>query len=409
MRSGTGEPQKLLRNGQQVRDSGGRLGWRLRVRDPRRAGRQVERTFYGSVSEARKSLDRLREEVERGVSVPLATTNITTFEEACALWLESYKYKGRPSISPRKGAQLRPTKTWDKAKSQVNTNIMRVIPRDSRLKRLTVDDFANVIDTMITEGSAPGTVETTLSVLRSLGRDLHALGLTSVNLAGNLRTSWATANREVSPKEVPTPQEVEKLAKCLDEIWEDRGNIVRFLAYSGLRFEEAAALKWTDVDFKARKISVRRTAVWTSLGREERESTKTQASWRDVVMLSDANKALKQLEKRTGEKSEYVLAGERGGPLSYSLWRRYLKRAREKSGVDITAHGLRHYFATITLASGAPVQEVSSLLGHTTSVTTEGKYRQFITQDLRERAAELDRLLGAAKRKTFKKAKVSQR
>ena len=59
MRSGTGEPQKLIREGVQVRDQGGRLGWRLRVRDPKRAGRQVEKVFYGSAAEARKALDRL--------------------------------------------------------------------------------------------------------------------------------------------------------------------------------------------------------------------------------------------------------------------------------------------------------------------------------------------------------------
>lgn len=408
MRSGSGEPHPLTRDGVQIRDSGGRLGWRLRVRDPKRAGRQVERVVYGSAPEARKALDRLREEVERGVSAPMAGLGITLFNEACEAWLKSYRYKGKASLNPRSDANLRPTKTWDKAKTQVDKHILRIIPGDTRLKRLSHDDFAKVVDTLLDEKKATATIETTLSVLKSLGRDLYSLGLTPQNLASELRTSWATANREIEPKEVPSSSDIERIAKSMDDEWNGRGDIIRFLAYTGLRFEEAAALRWEDVDFKGRKISIKRTAVWTSLGREERESTKTQASRREVVMLSDATKSLKRLKEKFGEKSEYVLSGERGGPLSYSLWRRHLKTARVQSKVDVTAHGLRHYFATLALAAGVPVQEVSRYLGHTTSATTEGKYRQFITLDLTERAAELDVLLTVAKRRS-KKGSLSRK
>ena len=264
-----------MKDGAQVTDASGKLGWRLRVRDRRRAGRQVERVYFGKVSGAYLALDKLRDEVERGVAEPLNPANLTLFAEGCDAWLEAYRYEGKPRLTPRKGAHPRSTKTWDKARDQLRLHILRVIPGDTRLRRLTAADFERVIDVMLEEGRPQATIDTTLSVLKTLGRDLETLGLVTTNPAEKLSGAWTTTSREVEAKEVPSAKQVEQLAKALDKEWPGRGDIIRFFAYSGLRFQEAAALRWTDIDFKNSTISVTKTAVFTSVGREERPRTKT--------------------------------------------------------------------------------------------------------------------------------------
>ncbi|MHB0927722.1 MAG: tyrosine-type recombinase/integrase [Candidatus Nanopelagicales bacterium] len=344
------------------------------------------------------ALDKLRDEVERGVAEPLAAGNVTLFSEACAIWLEAYRYLGKPRLQPRPGAQLRPTTTWEKARNQLKLHILRVIPGDVRLRRLAPKDFESVIDRMLEEGRAQATVDTTLSVLRTLGRDLETLGFVTSNPAEKLSSTWTSANREVQATEVPSARSVEKLAKAMDAEWPGRGDIIRFFAYSGLRFQEAAALRWTDIDFTAHTISVTKTAVFTSIGRQERERTKTQAGHRDVVLLADAATALRRIKRKQKTPSHYVLAGARGGPLDYRLWRKHLTEAKKVSGVHVNAHGLRHYFATMTLAAGVPVQEVSRYLGHSTTRITETRYRKFIKLDMKNRAAEIDALVAKTKR-----------
>lgn len=105
-------------------------------------------------------------------------------------------------------------------------------------------------------------------------------------------------------------------------------------------------------------------------------------------------------ERGQKKPSEYVLAGARGGPLEYRLWRKHLTAAKDVSGVHVNAHWLRHYFATMTLAACVPVQEVSAYLGRSTSRIAETCYRKFINLDRKGRASEIDALVAKAKKRS---------
>ncbi len=88
-------------------------------------------------------------------------------------------------------------------------------------------------------------------------------------------------------------------------------------------------------------------------------------------------------------KSAYVVCGERGGPLPYSMWRKKLALAQAASGVDYTAHALRHCAASILIAGGATPTEVRDQMGHSTTAVTERVYRHAIAMDRTKLAERL--------------------
>lgn len=126
------------------------------------------------------------------------------------------------------------------------------------------------------------------------------------------------------------------------------------------------------------------------------------------MLLADAATALRRIKRNQKTTSDYVLAGARGGPLDYRLWRKLLTEAKQASGVHVNAHGLRHYFATMTLAAGVPVQEVSRYLGHSTSRIAETRYRKFIKLDMTSRAAEIDALVANVKKQSARRTSASK-
>ena len=48
-----------------------------------------------------------------------------------------------------------------------------------------------------------------------------------------------------------------------------------------------------------------------------------------------------------------------------------IKEWRDKAGVPIKAHSLRHYFATNLMERGANIKQVQELLGHESLATTQ--------------------------------------
>ncbi|MCP5421246.1 MAG: tyrosine-type recombinase/integrase [Gammaproteobacteria bacterium] len=75
-------------------------------------------------------------------------------------------------------------------------------------------------------------------------------------------------------------------------------------------------------------------------------------------------------------KDAFVFAqqpGPGGQPPSPQSARSYLRRLREKAGIDkpVTPHKLRHTYATRVLESGAQLVEVQALLGHDNIATTQ--------------------------------------
>jgi len=169
--------------------------------------------------------------------------------------------------------------------------------------------------------------------------------------------------------------------------------------HTGMRSGELSGLQWPDILWKERVISVRRAIVRGNI-----TSVKTKHGNRKVDCSDELLEALSGLRKhrleeamKTGNPhcSEWVFCTRHGEPDMYSSnKRKSLKRTLRKAGLrDIRFHDLRHTFASLLLAQGAPVTYVSNQLGHANPNITMQVYAHWIpTEGQREAVNRLPSL-----------------
>jgi integrase len=175
--------------------------------------------------------------------------------------------------------------------------------------------------------------------------------------------------------------------------------VVRFLAYTGLRWGEMAALRVCDFDMLRRRVNVSRSVtesgglVWSTPKSWERRSVPFPAT------LADELAALMVGEGR----EDLVFTDMRGGALRNSNWRaRVFKpavakcQANDDTFPSITPHDLRHTAASLAVSAGANVKAVQRMLGHAKASMTLDVYADLFDTDLDAVAANLDAAIQSA-------------
>lgn len=166
--------------------------------------------------------------------------------------------------------------------------------------------------------------------------------------------------------------------------WRD---LTEFLALSGLRFGEAAALELSDVDLKERIIHVNKTY---DQAHDIVTSTKTQRSNRDVYMQDQLYKLCRRLKaERIGLNvitlSKIFFPGTRRNHIEFDSYAKYLRETSQKViGRRITPHTLRHTHASLLMEKGVDIDTISHRLGHADSRITKEIYLH-VTNALKEK------------------------
>ena len=150
-----------------------------------------------------------------------------------------------------------------------------------------------------------------------------------------------------------------------------------------MRQGELLALKWTDVDLEAGKVSVRRTLTRES-GHYTLGEPKTKKSRRTVKLTGAATEVLRShLSRQMADMDRLgdlyqdqglVFTTNSGAPLNPSNIRnRNLRRLTNKAALpEIRFHDLRHTCATLLLSRNVHPKIVQEMLGHATVAITFG-------------------------------------
>ena len=147
------------------------------------------------------------------------------------------------------------------------------------------------------------------------------------------------------------------IAGARPEFWRP---FLAFLAYTGARFGEAAAVRWEDLelDVPFPVVHLRRAVAEGVVG-----PTKT-GKIRHVPLIPELIRELRAFR----HDREFVFTRPADGAfLKPSSTRKFLHALCKRAGVKpISWHVLRHSFATALTARRVPLNEVQELLGHST-------------------------------------------
>ena len=173
--------------------------------------------------------------------------------------------------------------------------------------------------------------------------------------------------KKKSEKRALTDQEKDAILKCTTFTPEQRAFIL-LLYYTGLRREEALALNVSDIDLNKRTVSVKRTLIFDKNTAIVKDGAKTSASVRTVYLPIESIEPLKEYIKdrdvilfpMTTKESYMTLS-------SYvKFWNGIVKQLvpLAPSAEELTAHILRHNYATMLYYSNVSPKMAAKIMGH---------------------------------------------
>ena len=139
-----------------------------------------------------------------------------------------------------------------------------------------------------------------------------------------------------------------------------------FLLYTGCRRGEALAVTYEDIDRENGIIHINK-AVGYKDNKPYIKPTKTEAGRRDVILLD-------KLAERLPRGKGLIFPNKNGELFRDSQIRRAWAAWQKENGTDVTAHQLRHGYATILFDAGLEPKDAQYLLGHTTISMTQDIY-----------------------------------
>jgi integrase len=199
-----------------------------------------------------------------------------------------------------------------------------------------------------------------------------------------------------------TPAEI---AKVLQVAASTRyGPLFTIIAATGMRKGEALALKWVDVGFDTRTISIRGTLQ--RLGGELVIGEPKSAKSRRVLPMSQslastlkAQHAIQAKERlKAGDQwadTGHVFTGPIGKPLDpRTVLHAFTKALCVAGFTGGNIHSLRHSAATTLLEGGVHLRAVSELLGHSETRTTADVYAHVTSATARQAMDLLGEVIG---------------
>lgn len=196
-----------------------------------------------------------------------------------------------------------------------------------------------------------------------------------------------------------TAEEVEKLVQQLEPPWH---LFVLVLAYTGVRFGEAAALRRRRCDLSSGRLLIAEAATEVN-GVLVWGDPKTHQH-RTVAIPMFLSKMLgEHLDGHVGKDPDsLVFTSPDGGPVRYGNFRsRVWNPAKKAAGFPwLRVHNLRHTCATLLLGQGASVKDLQAQLGHADAAMTLNVYAGFIADHAYDLAARLDTVRASAVNKS---------
>lgn len=371
--------------------------------------KQAKTKAFDKLCDAEEFQAALEDDIRRGRYIdPNADQRL--FRDVAQTWLET-KVDVKPATYGRYERELRVyiNPTWgDKTLRQINLKDLQAwvnmlqkggykaeLPNDRESKPLNPRSIRNIVRVIM-----GGVLD--YAIANKWLRENMAKMVTTPKIE----------NKEETMVFLTVP-EVELLADQAAKKGRDvDGLLVRFLAYTGVRINEALALQIQDVDLEHRKARIRRT--WSDDGTGKMQLGTPKNGKPRVIALPTSLIPQLELQIKDQSKDDYLFRAPRGGYIHDHSWRSRIwtpsvKNAGMEAG-KVNIHCLRHTYASIAIASGADVKTLQKQLGHATASITLDTYAALWPERLNEVADAVDkaRMDGIEKAKEEAKKKAEK-
>lgn len=239
----------------------------------------------------------------------------------------------------------------------------------------------------IGKSRSPATVKRYLAVVQSVLNQAVKLDIISSNPANAEKLNIP---KSVKPKvEIFTKQEAIEMLTYLQNEPLQFQVLIQLAIMTGARRGELVALKFSDIDYTANKVTIERSAVKVT-GQPIAIKPPKDYEIRSVTISPILTDLIKQLEQE--KKQEALNLGDQwqGSDWLFTQWNgdimnpqtptKWFSKFLDKNNLKHRKfHSLRHTSATLLLYGGVNIKQVQGRLGHG-NIETTNKYLHYISE-----------------------------
>ncbi|MBO0427580.1 site-specific integrase [Vagococcus fluvialis] len=359
-----------------IKQKSGKYRYRIRIKHPI-TNVWIERSTTQKSKKACIEWEReIRSDILCGMN-PDSVKIIPFFD----LWFETYK---RGTVGPDHKNKINSTR---------NT-ILEFFGEDQLINNLTKIKYQQWINYLgFDKRQAKSTVLDKHKIFKSVIIEAVETGYLRYNPTRNVTIVGRDTTGEV--KKALTLSEWKNLLNVLLATEEDSASkmICLTMMYTGMRFQEATGLLYSDINFKQDSISITKAFDY----KREKESTRTKTpgsvrvidmpiGLRDILkeyMFSSKNSKIITLDK--SKSNDFLFTNELGVPITNAACNKFLTKKCKEAEIDrITTHAFRRSKTDLLVLAGNDMIYTQKQLGHVDASTTLKYYSQ-LNEDIRDK------------------------
>ncbi len=226
---------------------------------------------------------------------------------------------------------------------------------------------------------APATVKRYTTVSRSIMSLAYKMEYISSDIGMSRRLEFP--KMQTAEVEVFTLEEVSDILHALEDEPIRIKALIELALFTGMRRGEIVGLKWSDIDFERKRLSVKRSIYKPKGEKALEKEPKSKAGIRTMTIPDRLITTLLQYKQQQDkhiaflgdlwENRDYIFTEENGYVMNpYTPTKQFDHFLKRHNIRHLKFHGLRHTSATMLLAGGCDVKTVSVRLGHSDLETT---------------------------------------
>ena len=315
-------------------------------------GKDINKWVSGST---KAELERAKQDVIRHYILGEITQKDTMFGEYVQKWFTAKR-------NPRVGGA-----TSENYRTMINVHILPCFG-NRQFRAIGAPDVQSWMDSF--KDASASKIDKLYMLIRAICRDAYVEGVMPRDISAGLLKPLP---KKKDDRRALSIEETNGILSAIHSNDNQDGLLLAVLYYLGIRRGEALGLQWGDFDFKDQMVHIQRDIVYVR-GKTTISDLKTDAADRYVIVPSVLRD---MLLPHAGSDGEWLFCSRAGEPVCQSsykrMWLRLMASAKllDAEGKPlITAHWLRHTYATKLFYAGVDAVIAMWMLGHESYETT---------------------------------------